>query len=115
MTIVNPRGERIVSDQENKPLKSAFELAMERLKREDREAGIEHRPLTDAQKASIAEIRNFYEAKMAERDVLHQSKLRRVVDPGERATLEEEFRRDRERFASERDAKIEKARRADGP
>jgi hypothetical protein len=115
VTIVNPRGERIVSDQENKPLKSAFELAMERLKREDREAGIEHRPLTDAQKASIAEIRNFYEAKMAERDVLHQSKLRRVVDPGERATLEEEFRRDRERFASERDAKIEKARRADGP
>lgn len=104
-----------MSDQQDKPLKSAFELAMERLQREDREAGIEHQPLTEAQKASIAEIRNFYEAKIAERDVLYQSKLRRVIDPAERATLEEEFRRDRERFSSERDAKIEKARRGDTP
>ena len=104
-----------MSDQQEKPLKSAFELAMERLRREDREAGIEHQPLTDAQKASIAEIRNFFEAKIAERDVLYQSKVRRVVDPAERAVLEEEFRRDRERYTSERDAKIEKARRRDAP
>jgi hypothetical protein len=109
----NPAWEHTVSDQQNKPLKSAYELAMERLRREDKEAGIEHRPLTDAQKASIAEIRSFYDAKIAERDVLHQSKLRRVFDPAERAALEEEFRRDRERFASERDAKVEKARRGE--
>jgi hypothetical protein len=42
-------------------LKSSFELAMERLRKKDEDAGIERQPVTDAQKAAIAEIRNFYE------------------------------------------------------
>lgn len=92
--------------------KSAYELAMERLKKKDAEAGIERQPVTDAQKAAIAEIRNFYEAKLAEIDVLHQGKLRMMMDPEVRDVAEQEFRRERERLTSERDAKIEKARRA---
>lgn len=84
---------------------------MERFRKSDQEAGIERRPLTGAQKAAIAEIRNFYEAKLAELEVLHQGRLRTTVDPGERAAREEEYRRDRERLSTERDAKIEKARR----
>jgi len=92
--------------------KSAYELAMERLQKKDAEAGIERQPVTDAQKAAIAEIRNFYEAKLAEIDVLHQGKLRVMMDPEARAVAEQEFRRDRERLTNERDAKIEKARRA---
>ncbi len=91
--------------------KTAYELAMERLRKKDQEAGIETRPLTDAQKASIAEVRNFYEAKLAEAEVLHHSKLRATLDPAAREVLEQEYRRDRERLASERDAKIEKIRR----
>lgn len=83
---------------------------MERLRKKDAEAGIESRPLTDAQKAAIAEIRNFYEAKMAEQDVMHHSKLRRTFDPAEIDTLQQEFRRDRERLQSERDAKIARVR-----
>ena len=90
--------------------KSSYELAMERLRQRDAEAGIEHKPLTDEQKARIAEIRNFYQAKLAELDVLHHGKLRTVVDPEERAARESEYRRDLERLTSERDAKIEKAR-----
>src|SRR5262249_27250122 len=90
--------------------KTAFELAMERLRSRDAEAGIERKPLTDEQKAAIAEIRNFYQAKLAELEVLHQGKLRTVIDPAERAAREDEYRRDRERLTSERDAKIEKAR-----
>ena len=90
--------------------KSAFELAMERLKSRDAEAGIEQKSLTDQQKATIAEIRNFYQAKLAELEVLHHGKLKTVVDPEERAARESEYRRDRERLNSERDAKIEKAR-----
>ena len=39
--------------------KSAYELAMERLRKSDADAGIERQPVTDAQKAAIAEIRNF--------------------------------------------------------
>ena len=90
--------------------KSAYELAMERLKSRDAEAGIEHKPLTDEQKATIAEIRNFYQAKLAELEVLHHGKLKTVLDPEERAARESEYRRDRERLNSERDTKIEKAR-----
>jgi hypothetical protein len=91
--------------------KSAYELAMERLKKKDADAGIERQPVTDAQKAAIAEIRNFYEAKLAEVELLHQGRMRASVDPGERETAEQAYRRDRERLTSERDAKIEKARR----
>ena len=97
---------------DDKPMKSSFELAMERLRKKDADEGIESRPVTDAQKAAIAEVRNFYEAKMAEQQVLYQSSLRHTTDPAERATLDEQYRRDRERFTSERDSKIEKIRRA---
>ena len=69
-------------------MKTAYELAMERLKKKDEEAGIEAKPLTDAQKARIAEIRNFYEAKLAEVQVMHHSKIISVYDPAERETLE---------------------------
>jgi len=96
---------------EDRPLKSALELAMERLKKKDADAGIESKPLTDDQKAAIGDTRNFYEAKLAEYEVLHQSKLRRTADPGEREALEQGYRRDRERLTSERDAKIERIRR----
>ena len=95
---------------EDNALKSSFDLAMERLRKKDADAGIERKPITDAQKAAIAEIRNLYESRLAEVDVLFASHLRAMVDPGERETREEEYRRDRERLTSERDHKIEKAR-----
>ena len=91
--------------------KSAYELAMERLRRQDAESGAESQPLTDEQRAAIAEVRNFYEAKAAEVEVLHQSSLRRALEPDARALLEDQYRRDRERLNSERDAKIERIRR----
>ena len=93
--------------------KSAYELAMERLRKKDADEGVQILPLTDAQKAAIADIRSFYQSKIAEAEVLHQSKIRAVLDPAEREALEQALRRDRERLTSERDAKIEKARRAE--
>jgi len=39
--------------------KSAFELAMERLRPRDKEASVDDRPLTDEQKAAIAEARSI--------------------------------------------------------
>lgn len=98
-------------EEEDRELKSSYELAMERLRKSDAEAGIEHKPLTDTQKASIGEIRNFYDAKIAEQEVLHQSKLRSILEPTERDELERGYRRDRERLGAERDAKIDKIRR----
>jgi len=91
--------------------KSAVELAMERLRKKDSDAGIEIMPLTEQQWVAIAEVRNFYESKAAEREVLHQSEMRRVAEPDARALLEEQYRRDRERLNSERDSKIERIRR----
>jgi hypothetical protein len=66
--------------------------------------------VTEAQKAAIAEIRNFYDAKLAELEITHQGRLRAVFEPEKRAALEEEYRRDRERLTSEREGKITKAR-----
>lgn len=91
--------------------KSAFELAMERLKKKDQEAGVEERPLTDEQRTAIAEVRRFYEAKLAERQILHQSELRKTLDPEAREALEQDYRRDRERLASDRERKIEEIHR----
>ena len=95
---------------DDKGVKSAYELAMERFKRQDKEAGLERKPLTDQQKAAIAEARNYCEAKLAEQEVLHQSRMRRTADPASRDTLEQEYRRERERLTSEREAKVAKIR-----
>jgi hypothetical protein len=91
-------------------MKTAYELAMERLKQKDADAGIESTPVTDAQKIQIAEIRNFYEAKLAEAQVMHQSKLKTVFDPAERDALDQGYRRERERLSDERDRKIARIR-----
>jgi hypothetical protein len=90
--------------------KSALELAMERLRKKDAEAGVVEQKLTDAQKAAIAEARSVYEARVAERQILHRQKQLVTVDPAEIATMEEEYRRDMDRFATDRDAKIRRIR-----
>ena len=95
---------------EDKPLKSSLELAMERLKKKDADEGVESKPLTGTQKADIAEARNFYDAKIAEQEVLHQSHLRAVTELAEREALEQNYRRERERLTTERDAKIARIR-----
>jgi hypothetical protein len=90
--------------------KSAIEIAMERLRQKDAAAGVVQQPLTDEQKAAIAEVRSVYEAKLAHADVMHQSTLSRVGDPEARASFEAQYRRERERFISEREGKIDKIR-----
>ena len=91
--------------------KTAYELAMERLRKKDADAGVASTPLTDEQKAAIAEARNFYDAKIAEQEILFQSRLRASQDPAEREALAEMFRRDRDRLSADRDNKIEKLRK----
>ena len=92
--------------------KSALEIAMARLRKKDKDAGIEETPVTDAQRAAIAEARSVAEAKLAEREILYKSKLARVAEPDARDVLEQEYRRDRERITGDRDRKIEEIRRA---
>jgi hypothetical protein len=90
--------------------KSALELVMERLRKKDAEAGVSEAPLTDQQRAAIAEARSVYEARVAERRIMHQSAIVTVFDPQERQTLDDAFRRDLERFESERESKVRKIR-----
>ena len=90
--------------------KSALELAMERLKKKDADAGVVEHKLTDAQKAAIAEARSIYEARVAELQILHRQKQLTAVDPQEIEKIEQEYRRDLERFATDRDSKIRKIR-----
>jgi hypothetical protein len=90
--------------------RSAYEIAMERLRQKDEEAGIERRPVTDAQKAAIADVRSLYDSKLAEAEIMHQGRITAIVDLAEREAHEAEYRRDRERLLADRDAKIEKLR-----
>ena len=90
--------------------KSAYELAMARLRKKDQEEGVVERPLTDTQKAAIAEARRVAEARLAEREIMHRSAMARAADPEAVARLEDEHRRDRERIAYDRDRKIEEIR-----
>ena len=99
---------------EDEAPKSAYEIILERLKRQDREAGVEGKPLRDEQRERIAELRKVYEARLAEREILHQSSLRKAAQAQDAEAcerLEQEYRRDRERIGSERDRKLEEARK----
>lgn len=91
--------------------KSAIELAMERLRKKDADAGITEAPITEEKKQAIAEVRRTYEARLAEREILYQSSLRKAHDPDSMQVLEDEYRRDRDRLNGERERKIEELRR----
>ncbi len=94
--------------------KSAYEIAMERLRRKDREEGVVERPLTDDQKAAIAEVRKVYEAKVAEREILHRDALHKAQSHEEVTRLNEELTQDCGRFARDRDRKIAEIRERSG-
>ena len=100
------------------PLKSAFELAMERLRAKDREAGIEEsKPLTEAQKEEIARLRQDAQAKLAELEILHRKALAALTydptKPDAASTLEERYRTDRARVESRLESAIAKVKKGD--
>ena len=88
---------------------------MERLRRKDAEAGVEEVQLTDEQRAAIADARSIYDARVAERRIMHQSAIATVFDPAEREQLAELLRRDLGRFESDREAKIRRIREGGQP
>lgn len=100
-------------NDDNAP-KSAIELAMARLRQKDADAGTTDAPLTDAQKAAIAETRQFYAARRAQAEIMHQSSLASAVDVESLARLHDEFRRDTDRMARELEERIAAIRRGSG-
>jgi len=89
-------------------MKSAYELALERLEKQ----GIE-RPREEALSAEtlekIAEVRRQAEARLAELEILHRDRLGKS-DPFKRQEDEDNYVRERRRIEDDRDRKIEKLR-----
>jgi len=90
--------------------KSAIELAMARFKKQDADAGVTGRVLTEDQKNAIADVRKTYAAKLAQEEILFKSSAQGAMDPESRRALEDNYRRDVERLNHERDRKIEHIR-----
>ena len=94
---------------DDKP-KSAIEIAMERLRQQDADSGVVGRPPTEAQKAAIAEARSLHASKVAELEILHRSKMTRLIDPGDRTQAEDAYRHDLQRLNDDCERKVRKIR-----
>jgi len=92
--------------------RSAVEIAMARMKERDAERGVSDQPLTEKQKAAIAEARNVHAAKTAQFDILQQSKLASVFEPTQREQLDAEYRDELRRLNDDLERNIDKIRRA---
>ncbi len=90
--------------------KSAWELAMERFRKQDAEQGVVGSALTEEQKTAIEECRRSYKAKMAELEIMHRSKLAATRDTESFEALERNYRKDIERAAEDRDRAIARIR-----
>lgn len=92
-------------------MKSAYELAMERLAKTQPTV-----KLTDAKKKELAELDSKYSAKIAEREIFLKGQLQKAAEKGdaeEYHQIEEQLVRDRKAFAAELEEKKEKVRNAD--
>ena len=90
-------------------MKSAYELAMERLQKEDPKGG---GSLSDAQRRALSEIEKRYQAKIAEREIFLQKQLDDALAAGksddaeqirkqtldERIRLKEEMEKEKEKI-----------------
>ena len=101
-----------------KKMKSAIELALEKTERHGQQARAEQVPLTEEMKGNISKIEKEYDAKIAEKDVMLQSKIKIVyesVNPTEAQQLAErlqtEFREEKKSLLDEKSAKIEKIKK----
>ena len=90
-------------------MKSAVELAMEKLGKTQ----APEPPLTDAQRREISDLRQQYEAKIAEKDIMLQSEIRALVQrrPPQEAVvtareLQEKFQETKKALQQELEEKI---------
>jgi hypothetical protein len=90
-------------------MKSAYELALERLESQGIERPREE-ALSEEARAQVAEARRQAEAKLAELEILHRDRQKSVYDPAKRQEEEENYLRERRRIESDRDRKIERLR-----
>jgi hypothetical protein len=95
--------------------KSAWEIALEKLQKQDRDSGAAGPvALTADQKKEIAALRQRAQAKLAEAEILHNDHRRKAIeDPEALAKVEEEYRIERRRIDEQRDREIDRVRRGE--
>ncbi len=90
-------------------IKSAYELALERLESQ----GIE-RPredsFSDTERQEIGEIKSRAEAKLAELEILHKQRLAKIGDPLARQEEERDYLRERSRIEERREQQMRRLR-----
>jgi hypothetical protein len=91
-------------------LKTSYDLAMERLRGADPNAGKE-KPLTSAQKEKIAEARRVAAARLAELEIHFHDARKRFRDPAEQEKAEAEYQIDRQRVNADLERAIAEVRR----
>lgn len=93
-------------------MKSAYELAMERLAKSDPSA---NKPLTAEQKDRLAEIDRVYKGKLAEREIFLKKQLNEAYsaqNAEEVEKIQKELVSERSRIEEDREAEKERVRRA---
>jgi hypothetical protein len=93
-------------------MKTAYELAMERLTKTAPAL-----KLTDRQKRELAELDAKYRAKIAQREIFLQGEIDKAVGKGDAeavAQLEKQLASDRKSLQAELEAKKEKVRQGNG-
>ena len=89
-------------------MKSAYELAMERLSKSSPTV-----KLTDAQRRDIAEVDSLYASRIAEREIFLKAEIGKAVEQGDHDAiqqLERQLTSERKRLQAEMDEKKDKIR-----
>jgi hypothetical protein len=92
-------------------MKSAYELAMERLAKSDPDS---NRPLTPEQKARLAEVDRVYQGKTAEREIFLKKQLNEALAAGnaeEADKVRQQIASEKARLEEEREEAKERVRR----
>ena len=93
-------------------MKSAYELAMERLAKSDPDA---NKPLSAEQKGRLAEIDRVYKGKLAEREIFLKKQLEDAYaaqKPDDAEKIKQQLASERARIDEEREEEKERVRRA---
>ena len=91
-------------------MKSAYELAMERLAKSD-PAGT--KPLSGEQKARLAEIDRVYQGRIAEREIFLKQRLQEALaarNPDEIEKVKQQIASEKARLEEEREAEKDRVR-----
>ncbi len=92
-------------------MRSAYELALERLEREGIEPPREE-SLSEETRRQVTDARQQAAAKLAELEILHRDRMKTLHDGAQRREEEEEYVRERRRIEEERDRRIARLRRS---